>query len=484
MAPAKTISSADSGGCNRGPLPGLSTAGPATISPMRLLPSLPLRTASFGLLLFALAAAPTAIAQDGWLPTWAPADMPLTLPATVPLGKQDLTLRQVVHISQGGKRLRITFTNEFGTEPLHIAAAHVAFLSAGSKILPDTDRTLTFAGKPDITIAPGAFASSDGINETVPVFSDLVISTAVPAQAISKVTGHALAVATTYIAAGDQTAALEFAPAAVVPPGTPQPDLTAPLQGKPGDKPIVAPDTAHPQSQAGAGPTLLALTTSWYLLKNVEVNSNNKSAVVITFGDSITDGAQSTPDTNRRWPDGLATALITNKKTKDLALVNAGISGNRVLYTGSGPSALDRWDRDVLSQPGARYVIVLEGINDIGNMHRAPADAITEQQLIDAYTTLANRSHAKGIKIIAATVLPYEGAKYASPDGELIRQHLNAFLRSSPLFDGVIDFEKAMQDPEHPGRILPKYECGDHLHPSDAGYAAMAAAINVKLFSK
>jgi lysophospholipase L1-like esterase len=424
-------------------------------------------------------------AQDkDWIPTWSPADMALGPAANLPIGKQDVTIRQVVHISQGGKRMRVTLTNEFGTEPLKISAAHIAFLSAGSKILPETDRPLTFGGQATVTIAPGTFLASDAVVETVPIFSDLVISLSVPAQPITKVSGHALAVATTFFVAGDQTTALEFGSPAAVPPGTPAPDLTAPLKAPLGEKPIVPNDPHTQTATAGQAPGLLVSTKSWYFLKNIEVEKTRKSSVVIAFGDSITDGAQSTPDTNRRWPDALSVALAANKKTAALAVVNKGISGNRVLYENAGPSALDRWDRDVLREPGARYVLIVEGINDIGNMHRAPADAITEQQLIGGFTALATRAHAKGLKIIAGTILPYEGAKYYSEDGEKIRADVNAFLRTSKLFDGVVDFDKATQDPQRPGHMLAKYDCGDHLHPSDAGYAAMAAAINVKLFKK
>ncbi|SEB61798.1 SGNH/GDSL hydrolase family protein [Terriglobus roseus] len=426
-----------------------------------------------------------AVAEQTWLGTWTTAAMPLSAPAAqkLPIGKQDVTLRQIVHISQGGKRMRITFTNEFGTTPLHIANAHVAFLSAGSKILPETDRQLTFAGRPDITIAPGQFAASDAVVETVPIFSDLVISTAIPQQDLPVLTTHSLALQTTFITAGDQTTALEFDSAAAVPPGVSPPDVSAPIQSPLGARPIVKSE-AHPAIAAGNTPALLTRTTSWYFLKDVEVDATRKSGSVVMLGDSITDGAQSTTETNRRYPDDLAPLLAANKKTAALSVLNVGISGNRILHVNSGPSALDRFDRDVLAQTGARYVILLEGINDIGNMHRAPADAITEQALIDGFTSMANRAHAKGLKFFVATILPYGGAKYDSPDGELIRQHVNAFLRTSPAFDGVIDFDKTMQDPEHPERLLRKYECGDHLHPNDAGYAAMAAAIDLKLFRK
>ncbi len=401
----------------------------------------------------------------------------------LPIGKQDVTLRQVVHISQGGKRMRVTFTNEFGTTPLRITAAHVAFLSAGSKILTNTDHALTFGGQPGITLAPGQFASSDAVAATVPIFSDLVISTAIPTQDLTAITYHAAAHATTFIASGDMTTAEQFNSPAAPPPGMPAPDVAAPLTAPVGDKPITTSET-HPRTTTGGSSNLLAQTTSWYFLKDVEVDRTRKSAAVITLGDSITDGTGSTDETNRRWPDVLAPRLAAGKKTAALSVVNEGIGGNRILHEGSGPSALDRFNREVLSQPNARYVLMLEGINDIGNMHRAPADAITEQQLIDAFTNLAGQAHSKGMKFIPATILPYGGAKYYSDDGEAIRQHVNTFIRTSPLFDGFIDFDKVTRDPDHPDRLLAKYDHGDHLHPSDAGYAAMGAAIDLKLFRK
>ena len=444
-----------------------------------------MRNTALALTLLLSSAAASAQSSD-WLPTWGTADM-LLVPTSdaakkLPIGKQDVTLRQVVHISQGGRRMRITFTNEFGTTPLLINAAHVAFLSAGSKILVSTDHALSFGGHSSITIAAGKFASSDAITATVPIFSDLVISTAIPAQDLPAITYHAAAHATTFIATGDMTTAEQLNSPAAVPPGIKPPDVSAVATAPLGDKPLVESDK-HPQTTAGGG-DLLAQTTSWYFLKDVEVDRTKKSAAVVALGDSITDGTGSTDETNRRWPDVLAPLLAANKKTAALSVVNEGIGGNRILHEGTGPSALDRYSREVLSQPNARFVLMLEGINDIGNMHRAPADAITEQQLINAFTSLASQAHARGMKFIPATILPYGGARYYSDDGEAIRQQVNNFIRTSALFDGYIDFDKVIRDPAHPGQMQAKYDHGDHLHPSDAGYAAMGAAINLKLFSK
>lgn len=394
-------------------------------------------------------------------------------------------MRQVVHISQGGKRVRITFSNELGTTPLRIDAAHLAFLSAGSKILMATDRSLTFAGQPGITIAPGKAVSSDAVVERVPIFSDLVISALLPAQDLPAITYHAAAHTTTYIAPGDLVGAEQLLPATAVPPGLGTPDVNAPVAAPLGDKDVVQSAVRTTSTRSGmlqSGATLQ--TTSWYFLKNVEVDRTRKSAAIVAFGDSITDGTGSTSETNRRWPDVFAPLLASGKKTAALSVVNEGIGGNRILHEGTGPSALDRFDREVLDQPNVRYVIVLEGINDIGNMHRTAADAVTQQQLIDAYTTLAQRAHAHGVKFIPATVLPYRGAKYFTEEGEQMRQNVNTFLRTNTLFDGVIDFDKVTQDPAHPDQLLPKYDHGDHLHPSDEGYAAMGAAINLKFFQK
>lgn len=405
---------------------------------------------------------------------------------TLPIGRQQVTLRQVVHISQGGKRMRVTFSNEFGTTPLQFSSAHVAFQSAGSRVLTNTDRALTFGGQQGVTIAPGQTATTDAVAETVPIFSDVVISAVLPQQDVPAITYHAAAHTTTYMAPGDHATAEQFLPPTVAPPGLSTPDLKAPLAAPLTDKSIVQSATS-PQTSTGFGTEASAdvlQTTSWYFLKSIEVDRTRKSAAVVAFGDSITDGTGSTSETNRRWPDVLAPLLAANKKTAALSVVNEGIGGNRILHEGAGPSAMARFDREVLSQPGIRFVLMLEGINDIGNMNRAPADAVTEQQLVDAYTALAARAHARGVRFIPATILPYKGAKYFSTDGEQIRQHLNTFFRSSPLFDGYVDFDKATQDPQQPDQLLPKYDHGDHLHPSDEGYAAMGAAINLKLFRR
>ncbi len=448
-----------------------------------------MRSAALLLLAAATALQPLAQAQSNkWLATWGTAVVALPASANTAatsLGKQQVTLRQVVHLSQGGKRIRVTLSNEFGTTPLRIDSVHLAFQSAGSRILPNTDRTLLFGGEAATTIAPGQTATTDAVVETVPIFSDVEISMVLPAQELPTITFHASAYTTTYIAPGDHGTAEQFLPPTAPSPGLGVPDVRAAATGPLGNKAIL--QSANNSTGSGFGSEAsgaVAQATSWYFLKRIEVDSTRKSNAVVTLGDSITDGAGSTTETNRRWPDILAPLLAANKKTAALSVVNEGIGGNRILHEGAGPSALDRFDREVLGQPGVRYVVMLEGINDIGNMNRSPSDAITEQQLIDAFTTLAHRAHAQGVRFIVATILPYEGAKYFSAEGERIRQNVNSFLRTSQEFDGVVDFDKVTRDPEHPTQLLAKYDHGDHLHPSDQGYAAMGAAVNLKLFRK
>ena len=404
--------------------------------------------------------------------------MPPQQAAELHLGTQPVTLRQIVRISQGGKMLRIRFSNEFGTAPLTISTAHVAFLSVGSKILAGSDHPLLFAGQASVTIPAGSFVSSDALVERVPIFSDLVISTALPAQVIPVVTFHNMALQTTFIASGDQTAAIEFTSPLLRPPGLTTPDVTAPIQAPPGDKPMASRTSAASAPEQGVAPPLLAQTGSWYFLKDVEVDAGKKSAALVCLGDSITDGMGSTTETDRRYPDVLEGLAAQLSKTMYVATLNAGIGGNRLLHEGYGPAVMDRLERDVLSQSGVRWVILLEGINDIGANR---ATDVTAEQIIAAQTAVAQRVHARGLRIYGGTLTPFEGANYYTPKGEEIRQQVNAFLRKNSVFDGVIDFDQAVRDPDHPIRFLPKYDHGDHLHPSDLGYAAMGAAVPLKL---
>jgi len=242
------------------------------------------------------------------------------------------------------------------------------------------------------------------------------------------------------------------------------------------------------RGNASAAPTAdnSSPITSWCFVKGIDVSTNaaDHAAAIVTFGDSITDGAQSTYDMNRRWPDVLAARLQADKKTAHLSVLNQGIGGNRVLHDGYGPSALARFDRDVIAQSGAKYLIILEGINDIGHLKNPhePGDIITADDLIFGLSQLVTRAHQHGIKVFGATLTPYLPTGYSTPQGEQVRVAYNQWIRTSGVFDGVIDFDKITQDPAHPDQLLPDYDSGDHLHPKDAGYKAMGDAIDLSQF--
>lgn len=375
-----------------------------------------------------------------WVGTWATApygnDPWHTTPTLV-----DSTLRQIVHTSIAGRELRIRFTNEFGTEALHIGAATVALSAGGDRIDAGSLHTLTFGGQASIAIPPGALAVSDPVPMPTPAFANLAISLYLPLQQISNVSFHGNAAQDNFLETGNEVSA-------------------AALRG----------------SQK---------ISSWYFIRGVDVEPvTPRAAAVIAFGDSITDGAWVTENSNHRWPDFLAVRLHNNPSTADLSVLNEGIGGNRVLRDFIGPSALARFDRDVLAQPGAKYVIVLEGINDIGRLSNPNdvEDAVTAQDLEQGLAQLIARAHEHGLKIFGATLTPYQGAGYYSEKGEQVREAVNDWIRTSGAFDGVIDFDKATRNPAQPQRYLPAVDSGDHLHPKDAGYAAMADSIDLSLF--
>jgi lysophospholipase L1-like esterase len=385
----------------------------------------------------------TALAQTpgNWVGTWAASPVVETV-NPVQISPTNSTYRNVVHISLGGNAVRIKLTNEFGTEPLTIGAAHVAVGAGGGSSQPGTDHALTFHGKPSATIPAGAFILSDPLSMQVAPLSDLIVSVYLPEQHIRNMTCHSFADETNYILKGDATAA-------------PTADNSSPIY-------------------------------SWCFVNGVDVSTNasDHAASIVAFGDSITDGAASTRDANHRWPDILAARLQADKRTAHLGVLNEGIGGNRVLRDGYGPSALARFDRDVIAQSGVKYLIILEGINDIGHIKRPEnaADKVTADDLIFGLSQLVTRAHQHGIKVFGATLTPYVGAGYSTPEGEQIRQAYNNWIRTSGVFDGVIDFDKTTQDPAHPDTFLPDYDSGDHLHPKDAGYKAMGDAIDLSLF--
>jgi lysophospholipase L1-like esterase len=390
-----------------------------------------------------LCALPSALAApaDHWVGTWATSPVALPNPEAK-YGATETTYREIVHISLGGDAARIILTNEFGLTPLTINAAYLAPRTQGSAIDTANSRPVTFNGRTSVTIPAGALVVSDPVSLKLPALSDVAVSFVVPAQAISQVTHHSFANQTSYTAAGSVSGA---------------PTLDSPAE-----------------------------ITDWPFLKGIDVRADDKAAAIVAFGDSITDGAHSTRDANRRWPDLLAQRLQADKKTKDLGVLNEGIGGNRVLHDNTGPSALARFDRDVLAQAGVKYLVILESINDIGHAQDPvkPYDVVSADDLIAGLTQLATRAHTHGIKVYGATLTPYVGAKYASPAGEAMRQAVNNWIRTTNVLDGFIDFDKAAQDKTNPAVFSSTADSGDHLHPGDAGYKAMSDSIDLKLFTK
>jgi lysophospholipase L1-like esterase len=351
----------------------------------------------------------------------------------------DVTLREIVHASVGGDRVRIRLSNEFGSGPLSIGAARVALSAGGSSIQPGTDRRLSFGGKDSARIPSASMLFSDPVDLKVPPLSSIAVSLYLPCQPIEHSTFHDEAMQTNYLVSGNKTSA----------------------------------ETIHDSTEL----------ESWYFLDGVDVEaSGDNTGAVAVLGDSITEGAYSGTDQNNRWTDFLAERLQHNSATAGVSVLNEGIGGNRVLNDGYGPSALARFDRDVLAQSGVRFVIVLEGTNDIGHLVKPPVARVTAHQLEMALTQLAARAHAKGMKAYGATMLPYFGASYYSGEGEAIREQVNAWIRSSGVFDAVIDFDKAIRDPEDTKRILPRYDHGDHLHLNERGYKAMSNSVDLHLF--
>jgi lysophospholipase L1-like esterase len=351
-------------------------------------------------------------------------------------GFHDQTVRMIVHTSIGGSAVRVKLSNPFGGATVAVGGAHIAIRSKDAEIVPTSDHALTFSGKPGCALGPGMVILSDAIDMTVPGQADLAVSLYLPDETGPPSAHNGLH--TTYVSKEGNVAG-----AAAMPEAT-----TAP---------------------------------AYYWLAGVDVLAPANASLIVTFGDSITEGARSTPDTNRMWPAVLSARLAANKSTANFAVANMGIGGNRVLRDGSGASALARFDRDVLSQSGVKWVMMLEGINDIGHGNTEP---VTADELIGAFKQLIERAHTHGIRVVGCTLTPYEGANYAREDGEAIRQALNTWIRTGGAFDAVVDFEAATRDAGNPKRIRAEFDPGDHLHPNDAGYQAMGESIDLSIFTR
>ena len=353
-----------------------------------------------------------------------------------PPGLTSNTLRQVVQVSIGGKKLRVRFSNVFGSSPVTITAAHIALSAGGSAIKTETDQALAFDGKPAATIAPGKAIFSDAFDFELTPLSDVAVTIYFGGTS-REVTGHPGSRTTSYLQSGDavSTAAL---PAA-------------------------------------------ATMEHWYNLTGLDVERENARAIV-ALGDSITDGRGSQTDKNNRWPDDLASRLQSNESTKNLAVLNEGIGGNCVLRGGLGPTAVSRFDRDVLGQSSVHWLIIFEGVNDIGGSRGT--NSSVAQDLIAAYQKFIVQAHAKKIRVYGATITPFGKSFYDRPGHEAAREVVNDWIRNSGAFDAVIDFDVAVRDPQNPECLLPSADSGDHLHPNVRGYEIMAGAIDLKLFEK
>ncbi len=385
-----------------------------------------------------------------WVSTWAASPMAATPPSLTSsddfssAGFSDQTIRDIVWASAGGRSARIRLSNVFGTRPVTFRQVDIGVSAGGAAVSPGTNHLVTFRGRPSVTIRPGTEAVSDPVRLDVPAATDLAVSlfTAAPT---GPATYHSDAQQVNYVSAGDQ---------------------------------------------AGSDSAAAFTTTSqhWYFLDDVDVQAGPPGAVV-AFGDSITDGYQSTVNANARWPNDLARRFQA-APGRARAVVDEGISGNRVLHDSAcfGVNAQARFFRDVAERSGARYVIMLEGINDIGFSQEpdsgctAPNTNVSAAQIIAGYRHVIAAAHAVGLRIFGGTLTPFQGSFYYSAAGEAKREAVNRWIRTSHAFDGVIDFDKAVRDPASPLQILPAYDSGDHLHPDDAGYQAMANAVNLAMF--
>lgn len=391
---------------------------------------------------------PSAVAQRGWVGSWA-ASQQLVEPQNSLSHDdlQDATLRQIVHLSLGGTEIRVHLSNRYGAAPIKFASVHVAkAVAAGSAMIEvGSDKAVSFLGEPDVTIPAGADYVSDPVNLAVAPLSDLAISIHLN-QPPTQQTGHPGSRATSYIEHGDLVSV---------------PDLR---NGK---------KIEH-----------------WYFISGVDVLAQENSSTIVIIGDSITDGHGATTNANNRWPDVLARRLQAAKGSRHLAVLNHGIGGNRILLDGLGPNAMARFDHDVLAQAEVKFLIVLEGINDLGMLtHDGEVSPAEHEQLVHgisaAYEQMIAQAHAHGIKVIGCTIMPFMGFTFyhPGPRDEADRQAVNGWIRTPGHFDAVIDFDTVMRDPDHPDRLLANYDSGDHLHPSPEGYAAMGNAVPLEWFT-
>ena len=372
-----------------------------------------------------------------WVGTWA--SSPQLADSTeqhVP-GFVDCTLRQIIHVSVGGAKIRVRLSNAFGKTALTIASVHVAKAAANGAIQPASDTPLTFDEQSSVTIPSGALVYSDPVNFDLASLSDLAVTIYVK-NPPDGITAHNGSRTTSYFTSGEAVSA-----------------------------------TILPSVQS---------VDHWYFLNGVDVESGEASAAVAVLGDSITDGRNSTTNGNGRWPDDLARRLQANKHTRGVGVLNQGIGGNRLLRDGLGTNAQARFDRDILAQTGVRWLVVLEGVNDIGTCKAGCDMESLAKEIIGAYQQIITRAHSKNIRVYGATITAFGGSSYATPQAEQARQTVDNWIRTGGRFDAVIDFDAVTRDPNDPSRLSQQSDSGDHLHPADAGYKAMGDSIDLKLF--
>ncbi|HEY6446826.1 MAG TPA: SGNH/GDSL hydrolase family protein [Acidobacteriaceae bacterium] len=414
----------------------------------------PAKILGFPLLLAACLAAPSARTHQAsaapvWIGSWAASQqIPEPANSLPPDDLRDATVRQVVRLSVGGSTLRVHLSNAFGTEPLHFTSIHIAHpLASGSPAIdPASDRALTFAGAPDVTIPAGAEYLSDPIADPLAPLSSVAITFHLDAPP-ARETGHPGSRATSWYVHGDQV---------------PSADL-------PGARSV----------------------EHWYQFSGIDVLAPPTAASVVALGDSITDGHATTTNGNDRWTDILANRLQASPTSRNIGVLNQGIGGNHLLIDGLGPNALARFDRDVLAQTGVRWLIVFEGVNDLGGLTKngdvsAAEHSALAARILAAYQQMIVRAHAHGIRVIGATITPFAGSDFYHPGAatEADRQAVNAWIRAPGHFDSVLDFDQVVRDPSQPDRLLPAYDCGDHLHPNPAGYKAIGDAVPLSLFAQ
>lgn len=375
-----------------------------------------------------------------WVGTWSTAQQ-LTEPRNMPPepGLSGNTIRQIARVSVGGEKLRFRISNAFGTEPVSVTSIHIAHSKGESHIDPESDLALTFGDTASVFLEAGASALSDPFDFELEPSSNVAITMHIESIG-EEVTGHPGSRTTSYIVTGNRVSDSLF--------------------------------------------TEAATTNHWYLMDAIDVMAPAHYAAIVTLGNSITDGRGSGTNKQNRWPDELSRRLLKNDGTNHIAVLNQGIGGNCVLKPCLGPAAVDRFERDVLNQTGVKWLIILEGINDIGGIRNAEQAEEVVNGLKEAYTEMAEKAHQAGIKVYMATLMPFGESFYDGPVREEARQAINHWIRDSETFDAVIDLDKALADPKNPTQLLPKADTGDHLHPNETGHRLIAEAIDLSLFYK